>query len=142
MNMATPGSKWFGFQSQLSTSGTVQSSVDAESLKNDMAVIRMRNYIDPKKFYKSADKQSPYAQLGTVISHGSEYFAGRLTKAERRTTLLSEVMSDKGTRSYATRKFKEVSKRKESGGKKWRSGMEKKRQKNNNNFQSKKKSFN
>jgi hypothetical protein len=142
---SSAGDKWFGFESQLDGSregaSAVQRTADAEALKKDLQVIRMRNYIDPKKFYKSSDKPSNFAQLGTVISHGSEYFSGRLTKAERRTTLLDEVMSDRGTRDYASRKFKEVQKKKESGGKKWRKSMDARRSKAGNVFQSRKKTF-
>ena len=50
-----------------------------------------------------------------------------MTKKEQRTTLLDEVMADGSGRKYVKRKFGEIQKKKESGGKKWRKGMEKKR---------------
>lgn len=87
----------------------------------------MRNYLDPKKFYKSSDAPSQFAQRGTVISSNAEYFSSRMTKKEQRTTLLDEVMADGSGRKYVKRKFGEIQKKKESGGKKWRKGMEKKR---------------
>ena len=74
----------------------------------------MRNFLDPKKFYKSADAPSKFAQRGTMIESGSEYFSSRLTKAERRTTILDEVMSDAAARRYTKRKFGEIQTKKES----------------------------
>ena len=136
-----PGAGWFGFTSQLAGYGSVRARDNSEALQKDLQVIRMRNYLDPKKFYKSSDKPSPHAQLGTVISNGAEYFSSRLTKAERRSTLLEEVMADESTRRYAKKQMTKIQKGKESGGKKWRRGMEKKREKDGNAFRSRKKTF-
>lgn len=40
------------------------------------------------------DKPSKFAQLGTVIEGPTEFKSARLTKKERKNTLLEEVMSD------------------------------------------------
>eukprot|EP00518_Triparma_eleuthera_P018198 CAMPEP_0197554746 /NCGR_PEP_ID=MMETSP1320-20131121/11938_1 /TAXON_ID=91990 /ORGANISM="Bolidomonas sp., Strain RCC2347" /LENGTH=363 /DNA_ID=CAMNT_0043115665 /DNA_START=178 /DNA_END=1266 /DNA_ORIENTATION=- len=115
------GRDWFNMTSVLAApANSYQASVNAEALKKDQQVIRMRNFLDPKKFYKSADTPSNFAQRGTVIESGAEYFSSRLTKAERRTTLLDEVMSDSATRKYTKRKFGEIQTKKESGGKRWK----------------------
>lgn len=123
----TAGGGWHGFQSQLSGLPGAAGAAAAEALKRDLSVIRQRNFLDPKKFYKSADKASKHAQLGTVIESGAEFYSGRLAKRERRGTVMEEVMADERTREYARRKFGEIQGRKESGGRKWKRGMEKKR---------------
>ena len=63
----------------------------------------MRNYLDPKKFYKSSDSFSPFAQRGTYVGSGAE-----LSKRAKKGNLLDEVMSDAKTRRYIKRKFGEV----------------------------------
>jgi len=83
-----------------------------EELKADMAVIKNRNYLDPKKFYKSADQFSNILQAGTVIEGSSEFFSSRLTKKQRRTNLTDEIMADPTLADYTKNKFKSMSQEK------------------------------
>lgn len=98
----TAGDGWFGMVPTPMT----------EELKTDLAVIRNRNYLDPKKFYKSADKQGNIVQLGTVIEGPSEYFSGRLTKKQRRGNFTDEIMADPQSADYAKRKFRSMAQEK------------------------------
>lgn len=126
------GDAWFNMPSYNSSSNnsSYRQQRNAELLKDDLKVIKMRNYLDPKKFYKSNDEFSPFAQRGTIIESGSEFFSSRLTKAERRQTLLDEVMSDRKTRNYVKRKFGDVQEKAASGGKKhWKMMQKKKKNK-------------
>lgn len=128
----TAGDGWFNMPSYAASSNmaSYRQQRNAEMLKDDLKVIKMRNYLDPKKFYKSNDEFSPFAQRGTIIENGSEFFSSRLTKAERRQTLLDEVMSDHRTRKYVKRKFGDVQAKAESGGKKhWKQQQRKKKNK-------------
>ncbi|KAL3790595.1 hypothetical protein HJC23_008801 [Cyclotella cryptica] len=116
-NDNTAGAKWFGMTPTPMT----------DSLKTDLALIRNRNYLDPKKFYKSADSfAGKVLQVGTVIEGPSEYYSSRLVKRERRQNFTEEVMADQGVASYAKRKFGELQMEKEKrrggggGGKKGR----------------------
>jgi hypothetical protein len=79
-----------------------------DELKADLAVIRNRNYLDPKKFYKSSDKQGSVVQLGTVIEGAAEYHSARLTKKQRRTNLTEEIMADPASANYARKKFRSM----------------------------------
>ena len=90
----------------------------SDSLKADLSLIRNRNYLDPKKFYKSSDSFNKVVQLGTVIEGSSEFYTSRLTNKERRANFTEEVMADGAMASYAKRKFGEVQAEKErrSGG--------------------------
>jgi hypothetical protein len=120
-NDNTAGAKWFGMTPTPMT----------DSLKTDLALIRNRNYLDPKKFYKSSESfEGKVLQVGTVIEGPSEYYSSRLVKKERRQNFTEEVMADAGVASYAKRKFGELQMEKErrrgGGGNKGR-GVGKKR---------------
>lgn len=98
----TAGKGWFGMVPTPLT----------DELKADLTVIRNRNYLDPKKFYKSADKFGSVLQVGTVIEGPSEYFSSRLTKKERRNNLTEEIMADPASANYARNKFKKMAQEK------------------------------
>ena len=83
-------------------------------LKQDLAVVRNRSYLDPKKFYKSSDKTHEICQLGTVIEGSSEYFSSRLTKKQRRTNITEEIMADPQLTNYAVGKFKTMNREKQA----------------------------
>jgi len=76
-----------------------------DAVKHDLNVIKSRNYLDPKRFYKSSDKASKFMQIGTVIEGNAEYHSARLTKKQRRTNLTEEMMADPATADYAKRKY-------------------------------------
>ncbi|KAL3790566.1 hypothetical protein ACHAW5_006544 [Stephanodiscus triporus] len=98
----TAGPGWFGM---VPTPATQQ-------LRTDLSVIRNRAYLDPKKFYKSADVlgggKFMMLQSGTVIEGSSEYYSSRLTNRERRGNLTEEVMADAAVARYAKRKYGEI----------------------------------
>lgn len=41
-----------------------------------------------------------FVQVGTVIEPASEFFSGRLTKKERKTTLADELLHDDALKAY------------------------------------------
>jgi len=98
----TAGKGWFG----------MQPSVMTDDLKTDLAMIRNRTYLDPKRFYKSTDKNHSIVQMGTVIEGAAEFYSSRLTKKERRANLTEELMADTATLDYAKNKFKKMAKEK------------------------------
>lgn len=53
----TAGEGWFDMPSYMASSNmaSYRQQRNAEMLKDDLKVIKMRNYLDPKKFYKSSD---------------------------------------------------------------------------------------
>lgn len=48
-----------------------------------------------------------------------DFYSSRLTKKERATTILDELVKDVENRKYFKKKFLEVQEKKGSGGKKW-----------------------
>jgi len=90
------GQGWFG----------MTATPMSDQLKSDLAIIRNRNYLDPKKFYKSADSfNGKVLQVGTVIEGSSEFYSSRLTNKERKQNLTEEIMSDVTVANYAKRKY-------------------------------------
>ena len=83
-----------------------------EKLKKDIQVIQMRNYMDPKKFYKNPDKPGTVVHVGTVIEGPSEYKSSRLTKRERKQTILEEIMGDDSIKQYSKRVFNTIQQQK------------------------------
>ena len=105
-NLSTAGSGWFNMTPTPMTS----------QLKTDLSIIRNRNYLDPKKFYKNADSyEGKVLQLGTVIEGSNEYYTSRLTKRERRMNLTEEVMADRTVTEYAKKKYRELQAEKDVG---------------------------
>lgn len=86
----------------------MMSSEVTDQVKTDMALIRNRNYLDPKRFYKKSDKFGKHVQVGTVIEGSAEYYSSRLTKKERRSNLVEEIMADPESSAYAKRKYKKM----------------------------------
>ena len=106
------GSGWFNFEA----------TQNSQSLQADIAVIRNRNYLDPKKFYKSSDfskKGSQMVQLGTVIEGSMEsIYSNRLTKKQRKSNVMEEVMGEVfGSKDdYVQKKFTNMQREKSAAG--------------------------
>ncbi|BFZ15316.1 hypothetical protein BsWGS_18355 [Bradybaena similaris] len=96
----TLGKKWFGMKAP---------DVD-EKLKNDMELIQMRSVLDPKRFYKHQDRRGlpKYFQMGTVVDEGTDFYSSRLTKKQRKQTLVEELMADANIRQYNKKKYAEL----------------------------------
>ncbi|KAK3814902.1 MAG: Fcf2 pre-rRNA processing-domain-containing protein [Benniella sp.] len=109
----TAGKGWFDLPQQIMT----------PELKRDLQILKLRNVLDPKRFYKREDKGKAkfpkYFQIGTVIEGNTEFYSSRLTKKERATTITGEVMKDLAGREYYKRKFSEIQEAKQSGGKRF-----------------------
>ena len=92
-------------------------------LKRDLQILKLRNVLDPKRFYKREDKGKAkfpkYFQVGTIVEGNTEFYSSRLTKKERATTITGEVMKDLTGRDYYKRKFNEIQEAKQSGGKRF-----------------------
>lgn len=104
------GQGWFNMQSMELT----------KELKQDLQVIKMRNYLDPKRFYKSSDHKRSFPkifQVGTVIEGAHEFKASRVVNKERQNSLMNEVMADTKLKKYVKRKYSEIQTSKSSGGK-------------------------
>ncbi|KAL1492076.1 hypothetical protein ABEB36_012571 [Hypothenemus hampei] len=96
----TKGKNWFGLPATEMT----------EEVKRDLEIIQMRSVLDPKHFYKKNDlKVLPkYFQVGKVLDSPLEFYSNRLTKKERKKTLVDELLADAEFQKYNKRKYKEI----------------------------------
>ena len=79
-----------------------------DELRRDLKMIKMRSYIDPKRFYKAPDKMNKVLHVGTVIEGPADYLSSRLTRKERKQTLLEEIISDDKVKSYTKRVYNQI----------------------------------
>ena len=82
-----------------------------EQLRRDVKVIQMRNYMDPKRFYKNPDKMGAILHVGTVIEGAAEFKSHRLTRRERKQSLLEEVMADGAIKGYTKQRYGAIQER-------------------------------
>ncbi|KAI5633472.1 fcf2 pre-rRNA processing domain-containing protein [Phthorimaea operculella] len=101
-----------------------------EELKNDLQVLKMRSALDPKHFYKKNDMEvlPKYFQVGRIMDSPLDHVNERLTRKERKRTMVDELLADAQFQKYNKKKYKEIidEKRKTQ----YRTFMKDKRQKN------------
>ncbi|TKY85060.1 hypothetical protein EX895_006140 [Sporisorium graminicola] len=81
----------------------------AEQLRREVQALRLRNALDPKRFYRASAKNQAmpkFAQLGRIIASPLEPKAV-LSRQERGRTVVEELIRDAEAASYAKRKFSE-----------------------------------
>ncbi|KIS71183.1 uncharacterized protein UMAG_01092 [Mycosarcoma maydis] len=81
----------------------------AEQLRREVQALRLRNALDPKRFYRASAKNQAmpkFAQLGKIIASPLEPKAV-LSRQERGRTVVEELIRDAEAASYAKRKFAE-----------------------------------
>lgn len=77
-------------------------------LKRELLMVKMRGVLDPKRFYRSSDsgKGLPkHFQIGTIVDGAEDGHANRLSKKERKGSIMQEVMSDSAIRKRAKSQF-------------------------------------
>lgn len=96
----TLGKKWFD----------MKAPDKDDPARVDMELIQMRGVLDPKRFYKHQDRKAvpKYFQMGTVVDEGTDFYASRLTKKQRKQTLVEELMADANIRQYNKKKYAEL----------------------------------
>ncbi|KAI8667440.1 30S ribosomal protein S10 [Fusarium sp. Ph1] len=83
--------------------------------KRDWQLLRMRGILDPKHQKKTLRASAPeYSQVGEIIAGPTEFFSARLTRKERKATMLEEVMSTYDKDKFTT-KYAGIQKQKTSG---------------------------
>lgn len=101
------GSGWFDMPAQEMT----------EDKKNDLTVLRMRNILDPKRFYKGFDTPAlpKFFQRGRVIETAADFYSSRIPKKQRKATLVEELLADADFRKKNKQKCIDIRKTKASG---------------------------
>ncbi|KAM0428201.1 hypothetical protein ACHAPT_007102 [Fusarium lateritium] len=101
----TAGSNWFDLPKTDLT----------PEFKRDWQLLRMRGILDPKHQKKALRASAPeYSQVGEIIAGPTEFYSARLTRKERKSTMLEEVMSTYDSEKF-TAKYAGIQKQKSSG---------------------------
>ncbi|TQV92363.1 hypothetical protein V2A60_007052 [Cordyceps javanica] len=99
------GSNWFDLPMTVLT----------PELRRDWQVLRMRGLLDPKHQKKALRAEPPkYSQVGQIVEGPADFFSARLTRKERRQTILGEVMRDQSNDKFKS-KYATIQKKKTSG---------------------------
>uniref|UniRef100_S4P2I4 Deoxynucleotidyltransferase terminal-interacting protein 2 n=1 Tax=Pararge aegeria TaxID=116150 RepID=S4P2I4_9NEOP len=101
-----------------------------EELKNDLQVLKMRSAMDPKHFYKKNDMEvlPKYFQVGKIMDSPLDHVNERLTRKERKRTMVEELLADAEFQKYNKKKYKEIIDEKRRS--EYKTFMKDKRQKN------------
>jgi len=92
-------------------------------LKRDLQIVKMRGAFDPKRFYRSSDMKKglpKFFQVGTLIEGSAEGSSSRLTRKERKQSMLEELLADSSLRARAKKRTKAVIAASSAGRKKMR----------------------
>lgn len=103
----TAGPKWFDLPAP--------SAADLPRLAREVEAMRLRNALDPKRFYRKEEtRKGPLPKhfaIGHIITTPSP-FGGvsrdNLPKAARKRTIVDELVDDDEARAYAKRKFNDL----------------------------------
>ncbi|KAI0395338.1 Fcf2-domain-containing protein [Xylariaceae sp. FL0594] len=86
-------------------------------LRRDLQLLKMRDVLDPKRHYKKDNSRGipQFSQVGTVIPGPTDFFSARVTKKDRKRTLLQDVLeTEKETKRFKN-KYGEIQAVKTSG---------------------------
>jgi hypothetical protein len=87
--------------------------------KRDLQMIKLRSVLAMgKQHFKKDTRRDPFpefSQIGTLVEGPTEFYSARLTKKERKRTLVEEVLSSGQALSKFKSKYNEIQERKSSG---------------------------
>jgi len=101
-------------------------------IKQDLKIIQMRNYLDPKKHMRTSDwkKALPkHFQIGTVCDSKTEFYSGRVHKKNRQERITDTVLDDSKAKAYMKRSFSRIQEKTMSGRQRHMAAKRAKRQK-------------
>lgn len=83
----------------------------------DLKLLKMRSTLNNKIFYKKDNRAAvpEFSHVGTIVAGPTEFFSARMTKKERKQTLLHEVMQTEKENKKFKSKYGEIQKAKTSG---------------------------
>mmetsp|Transcript_8451 Transcript_8451/g.14342 ORF Transcript_8451/g.14342 Transcript_8451/m.14342 type:complete len:225 (+) Transcript_8451:94-768(+) len=90
----------------------IEPATMTDDLKRDIKIIQMRNYLDSKRFYKNPDRTGKVLHVGTVVGGFADSKSSRLTRKERKQSILDEVLADKKITKYSKDKYLAIQKEK------------------------------
>ncbi|CAB3411106.1 unnamed protein product [Caenorhabditis bovis] len=96
----TKGSQWFNMPATEIT----------EERKRDLELLQMRGVLNPQAHYRRNDRQvlPKYFQVGRVVDAPEDYYSSRMTKKERKKTMVDELLHNEESLSKAKKKYAEI----------------------------------
>ncbi|KAF7314219.1 hypothetical protein MKEN_00894200 [Mycena kentingensis (nom. inval.)] len=103
----TAGPDWFDLPAP--------AEADLPRLYREVEALRLRNQLDPKRFYRKEEGEGKgikglpkYFAIGTVVPDSTPFSNDNLTRANRKRTLVDELVDDAEAKRYAKRKFEDL----------------------------------
>jgi len=87
-------------------------------LKKDLQLLRMRGVLDPKQHWRKDTRRDfvpAFSQVGTLVEGPTEYYSARLTRKERKRTIVEEVLGSTDTNAKFKTRYNDIQTRKMSG---------------------------
>ena len=109
LEKTTLGDKWYGLAKPTMT----------PELEREVQVLQLKAFMHRKRFFKrGANRTTPeYFEMGTIIEGPTEFHSGRLTRKERKSSMVDEVLADAEIKQYTKRRYLEIQKQSAAGGK-------------------------
>lgn len=117
---ATAGKDWFNMPRTELT----------PELRRDLQLLKMRNVLDPKKFFKKMDSKADvpaFSQVGTIIEGPTEHFSARINNRDRKKTFVEEVLAHEAETGRFKKKYNDIQRAKTSGKKAFYKSLKAKR---------------
>ncbi|POS81435.1 rRNA-processing protein FCF2 [Diaporthe helianthi] len=95
-----------------------RTDIDDPKVKKDFQILRMRGVLDKKKFWKRDNRKDPFpafSQIGTLVEGPTDHHNGRLTKKERKRTLVEEVLATGESDGKFKDRYMKIQEKKMSG---------------------------
>ncbi|KAJ0116418.1 rrna-processing protein fcf2 [Diaporthe amygdali] len=95
-----------------------RTQIDDPKVKREFQLLRMRGIVDRKKFFKKDSRKDPFptfSQFGTLIEGPLEHHNGRLTRKERKRTLVEEVLATGEADGKFKDRYEKIQEKKMSG---------------------------
>ncbi|RYP25461.1 hypothetical protein DL767_008379 [Monosporascus sp. MG133] len=99
-------------------------------LKRDLQILKMRDILDPKRFYRKDNSKAAvpeFSQVGVLVEGPTEWYSARMTKKERKRTLIDEVLETEDSTRRFKSKYGQIQEAKTSGKKGYYKKMMEKR---------------
>ncbi|KAK7469115.1 dTDP-fucopyranose mutase [Stygiomarasmius scandens] len=106
----TAGPDWFDLPAP--------SEADLPRLHREVEALRLRNQLDPKRFYRKQEGEGKgikglpkHFAIGTIVATNTPFGGAsseNLTRAERKRTLVDELVDDAEAKRYAKKKFDDL----------------------------------
>ncbi|KAK7717302.1 dTDP-fucopyranose mutase [Diaporthe eres] len=92
--------------------------VEDPEVKRSFQLLRMRGIVDRKRFFKKDSRKDfmpTYSQFGTLVEGPIEHHNGRLTRKERKRTLVEEVLATGESDGKFKDRYQKIQEKKMSG---------------------------